>query len=74
MLNAADRELQYRVARNAAMLLGKNAQESERICSEVRDLYDKRSKLVHTGQSKDELMDILNRRGFGQRSWKNMEE
>ncbi len=65
MLNPADRELRYRVSRNAAVLLGTNAQESERICSEVRDLYDKRSKLVHTGEGRSvSEEDVLKLRSY----------
>ena len=65
MLNPADRELRYRVSRNAAVLLGRNAEESERIFSEVRVLYDKRSKLVHTGESRSiSQEDVLKLRGY----------
>lgn len=45
------RELRYRVSRNSAVLLGKEKEDSEKIFSEVKDLYDKRSKIVHTGES-----------------------
>jgi len=43
--------LRYRISRNTAVLLGKDKDDSERIFSEIRDLYDKRSKIVHTGKS-----------------------
>lgn len=43
-------ELRYRISRNVATLLGKNSdKESKTIFTEVQNLYDKRSKLVHTG-------------------------
>jgi hypothetical protein len=52
LFNPEAQELRYRVSRNAAVLLGTNSEESEQIFSEVKKLYDKRSKLVHTGSAK----------------------
>lgn len=51
LLNPSDKELRYRISRNAAVLLGKDANDSERIFQEIRDMYDKRSELVHTGSA-----------------------
>ena len=65
LLNPSDHELRYRISRNTAVLLGKNKKYSESIFSEVLALYDKRSKLVHTG--KHEIInnqDVLNLRGY----------
>jgi hypothetical protein len=97
MLNPADRELRYRVSRNAAVLLGRDREDSKRVFKEVKVLYDKRSKLVHTGnnklisqedvlrlrdcvrksikqilamnKNKDQLLEMLNSSGFGERAW-----
>jgi len=97
LFNPGLQELRYRVSRNAAVLLGKEKEDSKTIFSEIKGLYDKRSKIVHTGNSntineedllklrhyvresikeinkidknKDELLEILNSCGFGERSW-----
>ena len=97
LLNPGRQELRYRVSRNMAVILGKEKEDSEKIFREIKDLYDKRSNIVHTGNSniiteedllklrhyvresikvinnigetKDELLEILNSRGFGERSW-----
>ena len=50
LLNPSDHELKFRVSRNTAVLLGKNCEDSKDIFAKVKDLYDKRSKLVHTGK------------------------
>ncbi len=42
-------ELRYAISRNAAVLLGKDKDDSDHIFKEVRKLYDKRSKIVHEG-------------------------
>ena len=94
LLNPGEWELRYRISRNAAVLLGSDKEESKTIFSEIKELYDKRSKVVHTGESnvikrgdllrlrhyvresikniyllkrsKDEILDLLNSRGFGE--------
>jgi len=43
-------QVRYRVSRNVAVLLEKAVKDLKEIFCEVRDLYDKRSKLVHTGK------------------------
>lgn len=45
-------ELKYRISRNAAVFLGKDLTESKGIFKKVKELYDKRSNLVHTGNSR----------------------
>ena len=50
MFNPSDIEIRNRIARNAAVLLGKDVNESESIFAEIKKLYDKRSVLVHTGK------------------------
>lgn len=47
LLNPSDHELQYRVSRNAAVLLGKNEEGSRRIFDDIKKLYNLRSKIVH---------------------------
>lgn len=91
LFNPGQGELRYRISRNTAVLLGNEKEDSKTIFSEIRKLYDKRSKVVHTGASdinqedllklrryvresikevnkigknKDELLDLLNSRGF----------
>lgn len=56
LFNPGRQELRYRISRNAAVLFGANEAHSKKIFSEIRDLYDKRSKIVHTGRSQ-----IINR-------------
>ena len=43
-------ELSYRLQTRAAMWLGKNLSERKRIASSLKQLYDCRSKAVHTGK------------------------
>ncbi len=52
-------ELQYRISRNVATLLGGKEKPSSVIHKEVRELYRKRSKLVHTGTSNITDGDLL---------------
>ena len=49
LLNPSKDELRYRVSRNTGVLLGQDRVEGETIFKEMKDLYEKRSKLVHTG-------------------------
>lgn len=55
-------ELRYRISRNTAVLLGNEKEDSETVFREIKDLYDKRSKVVHTGESniinKDDLLKL----------------
>ena len=95
LLNPGERELKYRISRNTAVLLGNDREESKAIFSEIKKLYDKRSKVVHTGESniikkknvlklrhyvresikkmyqmkrsKDDILNLLNSHGFGER-------
>lgn len=55
LLNPGEQELTYRISRNAAVLLGKKDKNSKDIFDEIKKLYGKRSKIVHTGKS-----DIIN--------------
>lgn len=99
LFNPARSEVRYRVSRNVAVLLGKTVEESEIIFSEVKKLYDKRSEVIHTGNTKrltqedvlmlrsyvresikkmynlkgtkDEILNLLNSRGFGENDQKH---
>ena len=51
LLNPDRSEVTHRVSRNTAVLLGKDKEDSRTIFSEIKDLYKKRSKIVHTGNS-----------------------
>ena len=55
-------ELRYRISRNTAVLLGNEKEDSETVFREIKDLYNKRSKVVHTGESniinKDDLLKL----------------
>jgi len=62
LFNPGGQELRYRVSRNIAVLLGKGKDDSKLIFSEIKDLYDKRSNIVHAGKSniisKDDLLKL----------------
>jgi len=98
LFNPGGGELRYRISRNVAVFLGKEKKDSEKIQSEIKELYTKRSILVHNGEAnikpedllksryylresikeiyeigknKDELLDMLNSCGFGERPWRH---
>ena len=99
LFNPGGGELKYRISRNTAVILGKNKEDSKLISSEIKKLYDMRSKIVHTGRmniikekellklryyvresikeiyktrkNKDDLLDMLNSYGFGERPWRD---
>ena len=62
LFNSGRQKLSYRISRNTAVLLGKEKEDSETIFSDIKDLYDKRSKIVHTGNSnivdQDDLLKL----------------
>jgi hypothetical protein len=72
LFNVADRELRYRVSRNCAVLLGKDLKKSKEIFKEIKELYDKRSKIVHTGGPKIKRSDLLILRNFVRESIKEI--
>ncbi|HJV21832.1 MAG TPA: hypothetical protein VJ570_03995 [Holophagaceae bacterium] len=49
IFNDGKQELRNKVSRGCAVLLGKSREESRQIFKAIKDLYDKRSVLVHTG-------------------------
>ncbi|MBL7153578.1 MAG: hypothetical protein ISS79_07655 [Phycisphaerae bacterium] len=69
----ARQELTYRVSRNTAVLLGKSIDEGDRIFKEIKSLYSKRSKLVHTGDNTIiSQADVLNLRRYVRESIKEI--
>lgn len=74
MLNRGKDELRYTISRNAAVLLGKDKDDSERVFKEVRGLYDKRSKLVHEGSANEiSSKDVLRLRHYVREAIKEMQ-
>lgn len=97
LFNPGAGEITQRISRNFAVLLGNSVDDAKRIQTEIKNLYGKRSSLVHNGKeiwnfvgedddvsrirnyvresikkiilmnlSKDDLLDLLNSKGFGQ--------
>jgi hypothetical protein len=74
MLNRGKDELRYTISRNAAVLLGKDIDDSERVFKEVRGLYDKRSKLLHEGSANEvSSKDVLRLRHYVREAIKEMQ-
>jgi len=74
MLNRGKDELRYTISRNAAVLLGKDKDDSERVFKEVKGLYDKRSKLVHEGSANEvSSKDVLGLRHYVREAIKEMQ-
>jgi len=68
-------ELRYKISRNTAVLLGKETGDSKLIFSKVRKLYDKRSKIVHTGKSNViDKEDLLKLRYYARESIKEIDK
>lgn len=71
LLNDGKSELRLRISRGCAVLLGHTIDESQEIFKNSRDLYDKRSVLVHTGDgSKVTELDVLSLKDIVRRSLK----
>jgi hypothetical protein len=51
LLNRGPYELRYSLSRNAAALLGRDKEQFIMIFNEVKNLYDKRSEIVHSGKT-----------------------
>ena len=55
-------ELTYRISRNTAVLIGKDKEDSANICIKMKELYEKRCKIVHNGKSnivtEDDIKDL----------------
>lgn len=65
-------ELTYRISRNVAVLLGENENKALDIQKEMKDLYRKRSKIVHTGKSDVSNEDLLKLRHYARESIKEI--
>jgi hypothetical protein len=52
LLNVGQTDVQYRVSRSMAVLLGDHLDKSEWVYEQTKRAYDVRSKLVHTGKAK----------------------
>jgi len=73
LFNPGGGETRYRVSRNAAVLLGRNREDSKTIFENVRNLYDKRSKVIHSGKVDEiEEIDVLNLRSYLRESIKKI--
>lgn len=60
LLVNSNTELSYRLSRNCAMLLSNDAKEYIELYKKIHELYNKRSKFVHTGVEKNlENIDII---------------
>lgn len=68
-------ELTYRISRSIAVLLGKNLEDSKGIYKEIKELYDKRSKITHEGEYKSISQDdLLKLREYVRKSIKKIYE
>lgn len=47
LFNPQDSEISHRISRNAAVLLGKDFEESKKIFTDIKNLYAKRSNIIH---------------------------
>lgn len=73
LLNPDRYEVTHRVSRNTAVLLGRDKEDSKTIFSEIKDLYNKRSKIVHTGNSNSiDEGDLLKLRHYVRESIKEI--
>jgi hypothetical protein len=58
-------EITYRISRNAAVLLGGNREDAGKVFKDLKDLYRKRSKLVHSGDrsvvARDDVLRLRQR-------------
>jgi hypothetical protein len=50
LLNPGYQELRNTISRNAAVLLGETREQSDSIYADVKELYDKRSRILHQGE------------------------
>ena len=72
LLNPGGQEVVYTIARNSAVLLGKNKDESQSIYSDVRRLYGKRSQILHAGKRIIKQEDLLQLRSHVRESIKEI--
>lgn len=76
LFNPGGGELRYRISRNVAVLIGKDKEESKDIYKYIKDIYVKRSNLVHTGSTKGAISmeELVKLRGYVRRSIKKFNE
>lgn len=75
MLNPGDSEVTFRVSRNCAVLLGKDRKDSEQIFKDIKELYKKRSNIVHGSKVRNKKItkeDIINLRKYVRQSIKEI--
>jgi len=72
LFNDGSYELKYRITRGMAILLGTNKTECHEIYSNMKKLYDKRSRLVHTGKASISLTDVILLRRYLRNSIKEL--
>lgn len=65
-------ELTFRISRNAAVLLGKNKEDSITIQTDMKELYSKRSQIVHRGKADISEQELLKLRNFAKKSIKEI--
>ena len=59
LFNDSKGEITYKLSRNIAVLLGETISNAQLIEKNIKDLYDKRSKLVHNGESTVDRSHII---------------
>jgi len=65
LFNVGQHDLRYRISRSMAVLLSETVEMAEDIFTKMKEFYDKRSFLVHTGRSKDlSYEDIIGLRDY----------
>jgi hypothetical protein len=73
LFNPGGSEITYRISRNAAVLIGKDKEDSEKVFKRMKDLYGKRSQIVHMGRPHAvQPEDILEMRDYLRRSIKEV--
>ena len=76
LFNPQDSEISHRISRNAAVLLGKNFEDSEKIFDDIKRLYGKRSKIIHGDTPKKSKMvndeDVMKLRYYVRESIKEI--
>ena len=68
LFNVSQQELSYRVRRGTAVALAESREDGKQILAAIRKLYDKRSKLVHTGEASVGATDVLEIRDYVRRA------
>jgi len=76
LFNPGGGELRYRISRNVAVLIGEDKEDSKDIYKYMKNIYVKRSNLVHTGSARGVITidDLLKLRGYVRRSIKKFNE